>query len=284
MDIVGSGATVVSANGTTVTITSTDKTVDSAENHYTPVFAANATATKGSAAGLDEAVEVVIGVKLDSKGHTTGVETRTIADTHGTVDAVGLTAEATGFKSTVTFDGASKSSAVLDPVVKIGTNDTEVHFVNGAADLDVYTTTEVDELITSRLKAADAMTFKGSLDAGAATETDGLKKALPTADVNAGDTWIVAAEGTYAGKVANIGDLFIALEDLATSTNANWAYVPAGNDEMPELTGEDNKIQLGFAGAEGQLGSIEVKAADNCGITATVANDVMTIGFEWGTF
>jgi hypothetical protein len=210
--------------------------------------------------------------------HTVGLKS------DGTVDAVGLTAEATGFKSTVTFDGAAKSSAVLDPIVKIGNNDTEVHFVNGAADLDVYTTTEVDELITSRLKAADAMTFKGSLDAGAATETDGLKKALPTTDVSAGDTWIVAAEGTYAGKAANVGDLFIALEDLTTSTNANWAYVPAGNDEMPELTGEDNKIQLGFAGAEGQLGSIEVKAADNCGITATVANDVMTIGFEWGTF
>lgn len=284
MSIVGAGAATVSANGTTVTITSTDNSVTDAKHHYTPVFNANATATAGSQVAVDEAVDVVVAVKLDSKGHTTGVETRKFADTHGAVEALSLSAEATGFKSTIIFDGVTTSSAVLDPIVKIGNTNTEVHFVNGAADLDVYTTTEVDELITSRLKAADAMTFKGSLDAGASTETDALKKALPTSNVNAGDTWIVASEGTYGAYEAKVGDLFIALEDLTTSTNANWAYVPAGNDDMPELTGEDNKIQLGFAGAPSQLGSIEVKAADNCGITATVANDVMTIGFEWGTF
>ena len=275
MSIVGSGAATVSVSGETITINSTDAHVTSAENHYAPVFAANAVAADDGDVTTNTAVDVVVSVQLDSKGHTTGVTTKTIKDTHGTVNAVALSAEAQGFKSTVTFDTVDTSSAVLDPIVKIGNNDTEVHFVNGAADLDVYTTSEVDALITSRLKAADAMTFMGSLTA---------TQALPTTDVNAGDTWIVAEPGRYAGVTARVGDLFIALDDMATSNDSNWAYVPSGNDEMPSLTGADNKIRLGYLGAEDELGAVEVKGADNCGIVANVANNVMTIGFEWGTF
>lgn len=275
MSIAGADAATVSVSGETITISATDTKVTSADNHYTPVFAANAVAEDDGDVIANEAIDVVVSVQLDSKGHTTGVTTKTIKDTHGSVDAIALTAENQGFKSTITFDSVDTSSAILDPIVKIGTTDAEVHFVNGAADLDVYTTSEVDALITSRLKAADAMTFMGSLTA---------TQSLPTTSVNAGDTWIVAEPGSYAGTTARVGDLFIALEDMDTSNDSNWAYVPAGNDEAPQLTGADNKIRLGYLGAEDELGAVEVKGADNCGIVADVTNNVMTIGFEWGTF
>lgn len=286
MKIVGAGAATVSADGTTVTITSADTKVTSAENHYTPTYAADATKTKNSTLPTVNAeVEVVVGVELDAKGHTTGVKTQAIKDTHATLEDITLVAESQGFKATMVYDGLDKESNVLDPIVKIGATEQSIHFVNGVADLDVYTTTEVDNLITSRLEAANAMTFIGSLDVNAAAENDGLKKALPTENVNAGDTWIVASAGIYGGKAAQVGDLFIALTDKATGSNdTNWAYVPSGNDTMPELSGEDNKIQLGFGGAPDQLGAIEVKGAENCGIVTDVTNNVMTIGFEWGTF
>ena len=57
-------------------------------------------------------------------------------------------------------------------------------------------------------------------------------QSLPTADIAAGDTYIVTENGiTVAGNVCEIGDLLVAKADIVTdSTNANWYYVPSGND------------------------------------------------------
>lgn len=287
MNIVGDGATTVSVDGTTVKISSADSKVTSAANHYDPQYSADATVeSDGSSVGVGETVAAITAIKLDAKGHVTGAVTTNVKDTHGVIEEVVLApTTGEGFTATVKYDGKDYTSAALNPVIKIGSTNSEVKFVNGVADLDVYTTQEVQDLITDNLKAANAMTFIGSLDVDAATESDSVKKALPTANVNAGDTWIVATAGTYGGKTANVGDLFIAYNDVAEgSGNENWAYVPSGNDEAPQLTGADNKIQLGYRGTPDSLGSVEVKAAENCGITTNVANNVMTIGFEWGTF
>ena len=67
------------------------------------------------------------------------------------------------------------------------------------------------------------MVLKGELSAN---------NSLPTTNVAAGDTYIVTKNGiTVAGNVCEVGDLLVARADKATgSTDANWYYVPSGND------------------------------------------------------
>ena len=67
-------------------------------------------------------------------------------------------------------------------------------FKSGNADLSVYTIAETDAAIESKLKAANAMTFKGTLGSAGATATE-----LPTSAA-LGDTYIVAEKGTYYYK------------------------------------------------------------------------------------
>ena len=80
------------------------------------------------------------------------------------------------------------------------------------------------------------MVLKGELNAN---------DSLPTTNVAAGDTYIVTKNGiTVAGNVCEVGDLLVAKADMATgSTNANWYYVPSGNDRhiLIETASTQNK-------------------------------------------
>ena len=61
---------------------------------------------------------------------------------------------------------------------------------------------------------------------------------LPTANVECGWTYKVAAAGTYAGTVCKVGDLIIAKADAATATDATWDVVPSGDEQT--ITGAIN--------------------------------------------
>ena len=59
------------------------------------------------------------------------------------------------------------------------------------------------------------------------------KKPLPTTNVQAGDTYIVTADGVAfgEGQKLEVGDLLVAKADKATGVGtSDWYYVPAGND------------------------------------------------------
>ena len=92
------------------------------------------------------------------------------------------------------------------PTAPAGTNTTQIattEFVN----------TAIGDL-------SGAMIFKGTIGTnGTAGST------LPTTGVKVGDTYKIITNGTYAGQVAKIGDMFI-----ATATTPTWAYVPSGDD------------------------------------------------------
>lgn len=131
-----------------------------------------------------------------------------------------------------TTSGDTISSTPITPTIQYGTNTTAV-FANGVAVLDVYTKSQVDAAITSQLRAANAMSFKGAVGQGVYGALDDL----PTTNVSNGDTYKVAADGTYATNVdAIVGDMFIATgtEDASTgyiTGTINWVYIPSGNDD-----------------------------------------------------
>ena len=127
---------------------------------------------------------------------------------------------------------------------------------------------------------------------------------LPTTDVAAGDTYIVTENGiTVAGNVCEVGDLFVAKADIAkNSTDANWYYVPSGNDRHI-IIGTSNSTTVGAVLVDGnqttnvKYGSINfnsdasaspslIKATKSVGDSGDIGaqNVSFTFSMEWGSF
>ena len=82
LELVAGGATTITPDATNdkITISSTDKSVTAVGNHYTPATdssaekdASDGTATQLPTSSTGTLVQVVTGVKMDAKGHVTGV-------------------------------------------------------------------------------------------------------------------------------------------------------------------------------------------------------------------
>lgn len=150
---------------------------------------------------------------------------------------------------------------------------------------DAANKTYVDEAVAAGIKANDAMTFKGTLGGSGATITT-----LP-ATAQKGDTYKVAAKGTYAGVAAKVGDLFInTADDDATAT---WAHVSSGyeDDYLQKFAVNGNVIHLtdGVTNtASGSVGSFTVVGDSNSNLQFEVSsngnNHTITASMVWGTF
>lgn len=141
--------------------------------------------------------------------------------------------------------------------------------------------TNVIDYINGQFEAANAMHYKEGIDA---------LSDLPTTNVEAGDTYVVIADfyDLDSSKSYYAGDLLIAAADQgdAESYNGGWTHVVTGYQASHDakLSGADNKIKLTSLAGDGvSLGEIEVKTDDSM-ITATVAENTLTLGLEWGSF
>lgn len=248
----GSGDAKVTAAAGSINIETHDEHVTSADNHYKALKdgqtdASNADnlikagtynasdITKAATTEAQAKTPVITGVTIDAAGHVTGVKAVKVADTHNKLKGTGTATpnvsegkNINGWKFILEDTDKNTNFTVFDPTIKYGKDSEgattkEVHGLGGSFTLDTYTTGEVDAKITTAIQATGAMVLKAEL-----TSTKGL----PTKDVAAGDTYIVTENGiTVAGNVCEVGDLLVAKADKATgSTDANWYYVPSGND------------------------------------------------------
>lgn len=149
-----------------------------------------------------------------------------------------------------------------------------------AADGDAANKKYVDDEIAAKLKAADAMTFKGVVDA---------THALPATGVQKGDTYKVGASGTYAGVDAKVGDLFINQgEDDATP---DWVHVTSGyeDDYLQKLAVNGSTVYLtdgvntDLAHAQGKF-TVQADTASSVTVKVDAATSTITVGMEWGSF
>ena len=264
--------------------------------------------TNASKTDAQAETPVITGVTIDAAGHVTGIKAVKIADTHNKLKDTGTAAanvntEGTninGWKFTLEDTDGHLNYTTFDPTIKYG-KDSEgvttqtVHGLGGSFTLDTYTTGEVDAKITTAIQATGAMVLKGQLNS---TEF------LPTTDVAAGDTYIVTENGiTVAGNVCEVGDLFVAKADIAkNSTDANWYYVPSGNDRHI-IIGTSNSTTVGAVLVDGnqttnvKYGSINfnsdasaspslIKATKSVGDSGDIGaqNVSFTFSMEWGSF
>lgn len=94
--------------------------------------------------------------------------------------------------------------------------------VYNQGSFEFYTKDEIKSMING----IDAMVYRGTVG-------DTNRPSLPTDNVRNGDTYKVAAAGTFGGHSCKIGDLLIATGTEGSEGiigNITWTYVPSGDD------------------------------------------------------
>lgn len=167
--------------------------------------------------------------------------------------------------------GESLVQKLQDLINKVGYQKDEVIGKNddgtdniASSDSGIYS--YINKKIIDHLAQSDALKYKGTLG------VEGKVTELPTKDINNGDTYKVITSGTYAGKTAKLGDLFIALftpSDGVNPAKYTWELVPSGNEQETLI-----KVQQ-VPGAESQditlSGTVEFTGAN--GITVRYIKD-----------
>ena len=269
-DTIVTGAIAVGAReagGAAITLTNT-----------TGGTAADGTALSGTAAGGTIGI-VGTGAKVSQSDNVITVNGKvTVANTFAADGA---------FTTKITHaDNTTTTSTAVTPKVKYGVDGAkEAVFNSGTATLDIYSKNEVDTAIDAKLKAANAMTFKGTMGATGATV-----KQLP-ATASLGDTYIVIDNGSYSYKAVGataatsqscrIGDMFIAgpgEEDAdGLLRTLVWTYVPAGNDDLPIASATATTSSIIFKSTLSNQTSTVGTVAVGDGMKATAAGTTFTI-------
>ena len=125
------------------------------------------------------------------------------------------------------------------------------------ANLGAATKQYVDNQITQKIAASDAMVYKGTVGTGGTVAT------LPTSNVTIGDTYKVYVAGSYAGQASKAGDLFIALKS-GTVGDSDWSYIPSANETDTFLRYSDTTADLTTTARSGTitLGEASIKQID----------------------
>ena len=173
-----------------------------------------------------------------------------------------------GFDIKVSDTSNTVVGGTLDPIINVGSSgSSSVHFVNGEANLPVYTTSEID----SKFKGLNGMTYKGTVGAGTLQD-------LPTSNVSSGDTYMVAKDTTVNAQAVKKGDLFIAtgeegVDGYIASSGITWTHVPSGDDSYQNSTYEGNATpgsnKWGIKEVSGSsVGDIQLVAGTNMSISS----------------
>ena len=240
--------------------TSDGALVNSFEPLNAGISLVSANGQKSSTFGFKQGANVTI-------GQTNGQITVSAEDTTlegGSLDISNNTTQ--GFDIDVTDSKGFKVSGTLNPVIKV--NGSSVNFVNGAANLPVYTTSQID----SKFKGLNGMTYKGTVGGAVAN--------LPSSNVSSGDTYMAAESKGINGIEATKGDLFIAVgeegaDGYIPSNGITWTHVPSGDDKFENSTykgvATPGSNTWGVKEVSGSsIGDIQLVAGTNMSISSTL--------------
>jgi hypothetical protein len=233
------------------------------------------TSSTGSNATLSAATTSLAGVmssadktKLD--GIESGAQVNTVTSVAGKTGAVSLTNSDVGLGNVTNHAQVQKLASSTNGNVPTWNGTTGNQLANGYGVETTLTggsgnlarADAIKTYVDGLLAANDAMIFKGTLGTG------GTYTSLPTTH-GVGWTLRVITAGTYAGNVAEVGDMYISLVSRSGSgnTNADWSVIqtnidgavvgPASsvNDHVALFNGTTGKLlkSAGVALGNGQL-------------------------------
>ena len=167
----------------------------------------------------------------------------------------------------VSVDGSGNITLKLPATIQASLSGTATNATNATNDAsgnniaNTYATkTALNTLsgtVNGLLAAADAMIFKGTIGTG------GTITSLPSTS-EAGWTYKVITNGTYAGITCEVGDLIICIKDATTFNNANWTVVQTNTDGT--ITGPVSSTNGALTLFDGTSGK-NIKQATNKGST-----------------
>ena len=195
-------------------------------------------------------------------------------------DNITLIADTTNDKITISVTPALGDAAELD------VDDSTSSISSSSTDTKVPTSKLVYNFVSEAIAASDAMIFKGTIGASA---DDPTITALPTT-YKVGWTYRVITDGTYAGKVCEVGDLIIALVNRAGSGNldSDWCVAQTNIDgAITSITAGDGITVTGTGNSRtitAKLQKAEVTlAAGSTTTTASVTDLVSYKAFDAST-
>ena len=198
-------------------------------------------------------------------------------------------------------DTAEKANAkaIADEVTARANADTQLQTnitnldtrLSGAISSEVATRASEDTRILSEakeyadglLEASSAMHYKGEVS---------VKADLPTANVEAGDTYVVADPGftLVSGESYKVGDLLVAKNDSVSGTAypaSGWSHVKTGYDASLDqsltVTAATNgaTAALSSVAGSGNKGSLTIVGNANSNVKASLSGSTLTINMEW---
>lgn len=160
------------------------------------------------------------------------------------------------------------------------------------ASEDIRILSEAKDYADSRLEAANAMRYMGTVGDNT-TDADAKRfQTLPTTGVEAGDTYVVvSADFTIGSKACKVGDLIVAINDQTGATYpadlTGWSHVPTGYDasldQELKVTAAANGAKAALSSVMGatEKGSLTIVGNTNSNVKASLSGSTLTINMEW---
>lgn len=159
---------------------------------------------------------------------------------------------------------------------------------------DAQTLKDAKAYADSRLEAANAMRYMGTVGDSVTDAAAKRFKALPTTGVEAGDTYVVVNTDFKIGsKACKIGDLIVAIADQSGATYPSdltgWSHVPTGYDasldQKLKVTATTNGAKAALSSVMGatERGSLTIVGNTNSNVKAALntSTNTLTINMEW---
>lgn len=229
--------------------------------------------------------DAITGVTIDN-GHITKYETKTFTlpkDNNNINDTMTVkTAEDGGLNVTIKDDSGKEVTGELKEGLYYAFGEEKVYNQGDLANSTYLSGLKNKvESLEKGLANIDALRYRGTVGGDSSTVN-----ALPTENVQIGDTYKVVIAGTYHSTEASVGDLFIAIgtEDESgyiTAKTLDWTLVASGaeTDTTYKLSGATNKITLTASTDAGNTsGDITVK--DGTDISTVVSNNTLTVNHK----
>ena len=151
---------------------------------------------------------------------------------------------------------------------------------------------EAKDYADSRLEAANAMRYMGTVGDSVTDEDAKRFQTLPTTGVEAGDTYVVVSPDFQIGaKACKVGDLIVAINDQTGATYpadlTGWSHVPTGYDasldQELKVTSATNGATAALSSVvgTGNKGSLTIVGNTNSNVKASLSGSTLTINMEW---